>query len=154
MVNQKIIGINVHLWKISASAIFDQMNSNIAPYRSYSLNFSYTDNLYNRMSTNISGNIMKVINFDTGINNFNSSLSGYVNYQLLNWILLNFEGNYRYNNFASNIYLQYLYLKFDLKINYYNTLITLGYNFYYTGYPGTSSNYRGLNLKLERAFGY
>lgn len=154
VIHQNTVGMNFNLWKMSASLVYDVMNSNISPYKSYNFNLSYADVLLTRMTTNLSASISKTDNYDTDFTAVNASLNGSITYPFNNKLYLNVIGFYRYTKYSTSIDLKYLNMNAELKYVLYNTYLSFGLNIYNQKYQQSDIKYTGLFIRLERAFGY
>ncbi len=146
-------GFNLNLGRLSASGNYSVINSNISPYSTLDFYCSYYDNIWEGFSTNIYATLSDQKYYQTGQHNINGNVNLSFVYNLSSWMYANVQSNYSYAKII-DINLSYLNTRAELKMRYYETLFSFGFNYYHQRYETSNTNYIGMYLRLERSFGY
>jgi hypothetical protein len=149
----KTLGLSVNYSNILSSCNYTILNSNFAPYKSFDINFSYLADLMDGLSSSIASSVSYLKYNSNSAENLNAHGNIKINYMMSNWTLLNIQCNYRYAK-INKLNLSYLHLRAEVKMKFWQTLVSIGLDYYNNRYYSLSANTYGAYLRLERAFGY
>ena len=150
-IDQKVVGFQININEFSGGIQWDQYNTNIIPYQSYSFFIRYTDNITNDMTLSMLANYQKYKFSTIDEQQDYADLSSKLGYRINSWSSVNMEGGYRLQS-GNGIDLNILNLRAEYIAVFYQVTLTIGIEAYHRDFMSEINDYKGVFVRVERRF--